>query len=260
MKLWFGKYKGWEIEDVLKVDPKYLEHIFSVKGLCSENPDAYKEFIKLGGKVDDTREHNKMQIKYEYPIWIHATMQAYLRKYCPDMLAIQQAKYEKEREDQIAEITKKRDAEIEEDCQWGQWKLGDWNRRIQEYNKQIEQLQNKDLWKWMEFKCDPAKFEENAIDVFLWIKAPYSEYVKIECKPAMGDNYPKELREILFKKNKPNVIVLKRYEASITLEEFIKFWGTAGIDIVFWDDIETIYAELIANLPPAPPAWPGVAA
>lgn len=222
----FGKHKGKPVEALLD-DRPYLDWLLSQSWFKEKFGNVYNIVINAGQEPSETPEHNAMQIRFlegEYRLKF-----AYL--FYGDKLF--------------------------EYCDLGKLKA--------------------DLSRWAPSKNTPGSkfpllhfhdldFEKNGIDVHFDLSVGYDfnkdkEYYhpyaddycninrtrycefNIEIKPSIGDDYPAVLRQI--QRNKSKYLLVRAYNgAGATKEQFVQFFASQGIKVVFEADVDAVVFPL----------------
>jgi uncharacterized protein (DUF3820 family) len=263
----FGKYRGRLVEEVLADDPQYLEWLSGQDWFREKHLNLYQVIINRGFEPEETPEHNALQVLFLDDNFCRAFYSAWsgapgIPKYWLEKLdakkswersrcrsKIQEYEHsiqykEKELESMRYEVKNRTGAADDWQIQY----IGRLEREILFARRAIEG--KKRIVAAIDIRGSSLEFSrdfENGVDVrltiVLYVDALYDEVKcvifdhNIEIKPVVGDDYPKVLRQM--RASNSSVLFLERYTGSgATREQFIKTFGSAGIRVIFRDEVE----------------------
>jgi hypothetical protein len=268
----FGKYKGQHWETVKQTDKNYIDWLMCQDWFRDKFKNEYTIIVNnFNTQEAETPEHNQMQVR-----WLDD-------EYCDKFLNFALEKEAFNRKDgiyytiqsirtegvfkgiyatdsksfchkKIQELTSGYRTKVIEDFI---------NEKVENEGKVGDIYSVENHYKAKLFKTKKAIFEDNFVDVKLFISCIYEkksvvslnreilkefklenetlnvEYLNIfiELKPNVSDDFPAILRQM--KKNKCEYLVCKSYSGiGATEEEFVKYFKTAGIKVVFEREFE----------------------
>ncbi len=255
----FGKYKGKPIE-VLANDPEYVKWILSQQNIKSRYPEIISIVINNFQTPSETPEHNAIQVKFIDPVYrlkfanfvskfpkkdfeetllsIKEAVNKYLEKTYSISINLSYVVFEQSQDDGELEVLEKRN----------------------ELAKQL--LENAG---GVKLKTTEVIFESNGLDVLFSVsidvinensrvvklyqecEIDYKTYQRrylIEIKPVVSDDFPAVLRQM--KLSGAKILFLSKYTGiGAKQEEFVKYFETQGINVVFESDIENYVFENI---------------
>jgi uncharacterized protein (DUF3820 family) len=248
----FGKYKGRLIEELLINDPSYLQWLAGQDWFRAKYITLHQVIINRGAEPEETPEHNALQA-----LFLDDEFCMRLRLVDPGIdrhqfLERRRKKYLERAEDEIRN---------EEENMAGWVKGNTWNKHhttppdlSELWDERAQYLLPVEIA--FRIRCT---FEEYGVDVTLIITPfskphPYRKYehdvssgdaiekvmtftATIEIKPVVSDDYPAVLRQM--RRNGSHFLFLERYTGTgATREQFIKTFASAGITVVFKDQVQ----------------------
>jgi uncharacterized protein (DUF3820 family) len=243
----FGKYKGRLIEEVLVDDPAYLQWLSGQDWFRTKFVNLYQVIINRGAEPEETPEHNALQVKFlddEFCM-------RFVRCLYPgrDLDQLMRDDLEKARMKNLS-VAEKRTA-LKPNAE----NLKSLDSLREQLSAAVDEI---------EFRIYSRAFEDKGVDVAFGVAAKskhhdvrgewpsidswkddlyptdmecYLGMFSIEIKPVVGDDYPAVLRQM--KANGSTLLFLGLYNGTgATREQFIKTFATAGIRVVFAEDVK----------------------
>jgi uncharacterized protein (DUF3820 family) len=264
----FGKYKGRLVEELLADDPQYLEWLSSQDWFRVKYVSLHQTIINRGAEPEETPDHNALQVLFlddEFCLqfiraldprfrsvafvsvsdkteakaqlataqWNLGACSSQIEKYKQEIRdlngdADRESEWDEIKEKQhqkIVELWAKLDVEIKNEA--------DLREEFERVKKQYDKMTVFDV---------EREFEVGGVDVTLTISY-CMQHLMIEIKPVVSDDYPKVLRQMLSQDRRyhrtSRVLFLERYTGTgATREQFIKTFGSAGIRVIFRNEVE----------------------
>jgi uncharacterized protein (DUF3820 family) len=211
----FGKYKGRIIEELLTDDPAYLQWLASQDWFRTRFVALHQVIINRGAEPEETPEHNALQVLFLDDDF----SRRFFQRLFPDSEAEAHAYFERRRRELTDELS---------------------NQYAYERKWKEEWLAKLSASSAMEIQILKS-FEVGGADVELQVKFRHGieldgPRIRIEIKPAVGDDYPAVLRQM--RRAETKVLFLEQYTGKgATQEQFIQTFKTANMVVVFRDEI-----------------------
>jgi uncharacterized protein (DUF3820 family) len=202
----FGKHKGRDVLDVIQTDPQYLQWLQAQPWFRDGHPTLYQIVINYGAEPSETPEHNALQVLFLDDGFCKAFLEL------NSWASVRNIKKTFEERGVDVHLSSTIEAQS---C--GRWEF------INEHND-----------RWPRHKeIIPAHWEQSKDDHGRYLDGPRAS---IEIKPTIGDDYPAVLRQM--RANHSNTLFLEQYTGiGATLDQFIKFFKLANINVVFRHEI-----------------------
>jgi hypothetical protein len=228
----FGKYKGQPVE-ILASDPQYVEWLLSQSSIKIKYPDIINVIINNFQVPSETPEHNALQVKF--------LNESYRIKFAAYVSNISKQHFDrtglsiKNTIEKQEKTIKKR----EEIFRSGGIGLTTGEFEFEKNGLDVEfyvgvDIINRDseLSKALS-KCWEDKRVRHNTDGWFY---------SIEIKPVVSDDFPAVLRQM--KVSKAKILFVSKYTGiGATKEEFIQYFKTQDITVVFESDIENFIFE-----------------
>jgi uncharacterized protein (DUF3820 family) len=247
----FGKYKGRLVEELLVDDPDYVEWLSSQDWFRAKFVSLHQVIINRGAEPEETPDHNALQVLFLDDGFCLKFMRVFDPRFRADNVAEDLAQLDRKIAAEI-KLEQERREEVElrneehKNPPDGKWSLSAWERKcaaekkLQESTDRIKSLKYDLAWTGHRFQFD-RRFEVKGVDVILEVKKPYWVHLMIEIKPVVSDNYPAVLRQMrgTWDRDYRQVLFLERYTGiGATREQFIQTFKSAGIRVIFRDEVE----------------------
>lgn len=234
----FGKHKGKRIEEVLAADPQYLEWLSGQDWFRAKFVYLHQVIVNRGAEAEETPEHNAIQVRF----LDDAFCRAFFLHLYPD----------------VEEKVRNRRAILERDIETSEEAL----RKLEKQNdhSNFHWMRTRDAREvlaerraqYEKFCAAPPptlkleferEFEMRGVDVWLHVKSNFEAHgFCIEIKPTVGDDYPAVLRQM--RANRSKYLLVGRYAGTgATCAQFAMTFASAGIRVVFLDEVEARLAE-----------------
>lgn len=239
----FGKYKGQPV-DVLSQDREYCQWLMEQPWFRDKFQPIYTVIVNHFGDPAETPEHNQLQALFtdaefakRFVRHIHGP---WLVKEFP-RLRQEQLNWTREQLER---------AKLELGCYQTNRDLGiHWRQLIHQLQTQlvqVEQMTAPEIYVAVEFETNGIDVAVE-YDVFPLGTAGDGDWVHVECKPALGDDYPAVLRQIAAsyefgQDGCTNVLLVGAggYTGTgATLEQVKSIFDSRNVPIVFLKDIST---------------------
>jgi hypothetical protein len=240
----FGKYRGRPVEEVLIEDPSYLQWLTGQDWFRVKYVELHQTIINRGAEPEETPEHNAMQVQFlEDEFCLRFANQVH--QAAKQIEWFHRHADEAEAREDIVTRQHERLRRLQETLSdpHSKWKHENIALKIAE----CERMQSSGLRVFF-----GRAFESGGVDVKLTVEIsegqgpgrgekiePLHEILvvaAIELKPSVGDDYPVVLRQM--RANHSNVLFLREYTGKgATREQFVKTFNTAGIAVVFADQV-----------------------
>lgn len=251
----FGKYKGQPVE-VLASDPQYVDWLLSQSSIKAKYPDIINIIVNNFQAPSETPEHNAIQVKFLDDNYVLNFVHYYVSEHSHEDfhkvgLSINSAVSE------YIESSLRRDI-------YGLSEQAKQELIMKQQEEREEMRENIfDNNAGVCFQTGKVSFEEKGLDVnfcagidiinndselsrickngSLKYYGCFREYL-IEIKPVVSDDFPAVLRQM--KLSKANILFLSKYTGiGAKLEEFIKYFKSQNITVVFESDIDNFASE-----------------
>lgn len=249
----FGKYKGQPVE-VLASDPKYVQWLLSQSDIKLRYPDIINVIINNFQAPSETPEHNALQVKF--------LDERYRLKFSTYVSNISEDNFE----ETALFITNAIDEYLNRIFNWPKILDGLSQQAREDIGfetlEKIREIRNKIYENaFLSLSTGSVSFEKDGLDVEFGVKIDvcdrnpallevlarcrnssihYSTYHNsylIEIKPVVSDDFPAVFRQM--KLSKAKILFLCKYTGiGATREEFIKYFKTQDIIVVFESDID----------------------
>jgi hypothetical protein len=225
----FGKHKGKTVAELLTVDPGYADWVTSQGWVAERFAELHAAIINRGAGTDDTPEHNALQARFLDEAFRESTIKL-----------AQEEKLQDELDDTKRHLIY--DAKYEIDLfanpryHWetiSQERLDEAHAAMKDISEKNMALQTK------------VSFEISGVDVlveFYWTsprtnRRGKSGYVRIELKPAIGDDYPTVIRQM--RRLGATVLVASQYTGrGVSEMQLCQMFEASGLTVVFVQEIE----------------------
>jgi hypothetical protein len=251
----FGKYKGQPVE-VLASDPQYVEWLLSQNSIKTKYPDIINVIINNFQTPSETPEHNAIQVKFlddDYRVnFAHYYVSEHSGEdFCKVGVSIRSAVSEYIEHSLCRDTSNLSEQAKQELALEQQGKREEMRENIFDNNSGVC------------FQTGEVYFEEKGLDVTFYAGIDIidndSELSKIrkngslkyyrdfrqyliEIKPVVSDDFPAVLRQM--KLSKANILFLSKYTGiGAKLEDFVKYFKTQNIIVVFESDIDNFVSE-----------------
>jgi uncharacterized protein (DUF3820 family) len=245
----FGKYKGRSIIELQETDPDYLQWLVAQDWFREKFITLHQTIINRGGEPSETPEHNYYQTLFLDEKFASAVFDA-----------VHPGKREENFVKGVEWRFRDKHESLEKEAENLRWNF-EWNlkhskdtSRLDEYrNKIIIALGNIDVLKTQHAMqtmrpINPTRldtivveFEVKGADIQMMLGDDHRCYhyhqnaVRVEIKPAIGDDYPAVLRQM--KGSESNVLYLASYTGQgATLDQVRKIFKASGITILMHAD------------------------
>jgi len=257
----FGKHKGATVAELLAKDPQYADWVMAQGWVAERFAELHAAIATRGAGTDDTPEHNALQARFLDEGFRAAT----LRCVAPNKLAKDIAnarenlfwREKEEREKLVKNISymQERITESSDDMsdlppdyrERRKSAIPGYHARIVEDQAKINALSEtiEASLHWVLRPVTGVKFEVRGIDVVIdWTYAipdghrvGTQEWIGIELKPAIGDDYPTVMRQM--KRLGCSVCVVGQYTGrGVSEVQLRQMFEANGQTLIFVQEIE----------------------
>lgn len=231
----FGKHKGKTVAELVTVDPAYADWISAQGWVADRFAELHAAIVTRGAGSDDTPEHNALQARFLDDSFAAATLECCASSFLADI------KFRTARDIFVADMWKS--GTLDYNTKWDFDRIHDDDQQLEFLaTTRAEVLRNSGL-----FLFTSRKFEVLGVDVvisFGYAKAEADAYlrvsgfsVKVELKPAMGDDYPSVMRQM--KRLGAGVLVVGKYTGrGVSEVQLRQMFSASGLQITFVQEIE----------------------
>jgi hypothetical protein len=202
----FGKYKGQPIEVVLR-DAEYARWVVAQPWVKDRHPEFWSEVMGTNPSPDDTPEHNKMQALFlNRGFRIKFALQRWMRT--DGFERFQQYLMENGVDLSAVELSDRTTEDnLSFDFEYGPTSIDVMLR-----------------WGELHFNYQGLEF-----DIL-------TENASIECKPILGDDYPRVLRQM--RRSGADILLVGEFASeAVSLEELKGIFATAGIEVILTSEL-----------------------
>jgi hypothetical protein len=253
----FGKYKGQPVE-VLASDPQYVEWLLSQSSIKLKYPDIINVIINNFQVPSETPEHNALQVKF--------LNENYRIKFAAYVSNISKQHFDRTG----LSIRNAINQYLERHFNYNTYGLSEQTQHELALEKQEKIIKKREeIFKNAAIGLTTGKveFEKKGLDVEFYVgidvvdrdselsktlskcwqenRIQYSAdgwFYSIEIKPVVSDDFPAVLRQM--KLSEAKILFVSEYTGiGATKEEFIKYFKTQDITVVFESDIDNFIFE-----------------
>jgi hypothetical protein len=254
----FGKFRDKPVEALVQ-DAQYCKWLLTQSWFQEKFPNIHTLVINNFGAPSETPEHNALQALFLDEKWIKAFVVAGLGG-----AGEAESRFQEHRREQVDDLGKERQAQVDDYYRLAQYAHrnhivanGSYTFDRAEVQAKCERLVASKIrvWEaatWQGDLCiNDLEFEDCGTDVSFWtsIWARIGRWAdstwKVECKPALGDDYPAVLRQMM--RRQDNVLLVGEggyCGRGATFEQVTKIFAKSHIRIVCLGEVEAALESL----------------
>ena len=254
----FGKYKDQPVE-VLAQDRQYVELLTAQPWFRDKFAGLYTVIINNFQEASETPEHNALQVLFLEDEWCARFFGVLKQDWQPDLVTALRKNVEAERQSVIKGTHERYNKTLRQECERAleryagsiEWGIKFW-RAFEEEGVDVRLscsiCTRSKLPEYQDsYSYTASHVSEGSVWAECWVLSDLRLHeIKVEIKPAVGDDYPAVLRQM--RGNKSNVLFTERYIGTGASEEqFVETFKTSGIRVVFRHEVEAAHLPALTG-------------